>query len=86
MSENSDVKHKLDVLYAAALIPPTFVGYCRYRGFMHFPSDILLGAAVGATVGILIPHLHKVTKESNKDYSIFPYTGRYTGLAFSMRF
>ncbi len=74
------------LLYAAALIPPAFVGYCRYRGFMHFPSDILIGAAVGAAVGILVPHFHKITRKSNKDLSIVPFTGRYSGVAFSMHF
>lgn len=74
------------LLYGAALIPPAFVGYYRYRGFMHFPTDILLGAAVGATVGILVPHLHKITRKTNKDLSIVPFTGKYTGLAFSVRF
>lgn len=74
------------ILYSAALIPPAFVGYCRYRGFMHFPTDILLGATVGAAVGILGPHFHKITRKSNNNISMVPYTGRYTGLAFSMNF
>ena len=74
------------LLYGAALIPPGFVGYCRYRGFMHFPTDILLGAAVGAAAGISIPHLHKITRESNKDLSIVPFTGNFTGVAIAIRF
>ena len=73
-------------LYSAALIPPAIVGYCRYRGFMHFPTDIWLGAAVGATVGILGAHFHKITRKSNRDMAIVPFTGRYTGLAFSLEF
>jgi membrane-associated phospholipid phosphatase len=74
------------LLYGAALIPPVIVGYWRYRGFMHFPSDILLGTIVGSATGILVPHLHKITSTINKDLSIIPFTGRYSGLAFSMRF
>jgi len=73
-------------LYSAALIPPAIVGYCRYRGFMHFSTDILLGAAVGTTVGILGPHFHKISRKSNRDMAIVPFTGKYTGLAFSMDF
>jgi len=73
-------------LYSAAIIPPALVGYCRYRGFMHYPTDILLGAVVGATAGILGPHIHKITKKNKNDLSIVPFTGRYTGLAFSMQF
>ncbi len=72
------------LLYAAALIPPTFVGYHRYRGLKHFPTDIAVGTIVGAAVGILIPHFHKITKNSN--ISLVPYTGKYSGLAFRMKF
>ena len=73
------------LLYAAALIPPTFVGYHRYRGLKHFPTDIAVGTIVGAAVGILIPHLHKINKKNNS-LSIVPYAGEYSGLAFKMKF
>jgi len=73
-------------LYTAALVPPAFVGYCRYRGFMHFPTDILLGAAVGAATGILGPHFHKITRKSNRNITLVPFSGMYSGLAFSMEF
>ena len=74
------------LLYTGALIPPAFVGYFRYRGFMHFPTDILIGATVGAAVGILGPHFHKIARKSNKNLSILPFTGKYNGLAISMNF
>jgi membrane-associated phospholipid phosphatase len=73
------------LLYAAAMIPPTFVGYHRYRGLKHFPTDIAIGTIVGATVGILIPHFHKINKRNN-NISLVPYTGEYSGLAFKMKF
>lgn len=72
-------------LYAAALLPPAFVGFHRYRGKMHFPTDIIIGTAVGAGVGVLIPHLHKVTKR-NEDLSIIPFTGGYSGVVISLKF
>lgn len=31
----------------------------RHRGGQHFPTDIMLGTAVGTLSGILVPHLHK---------------------------
>ena len=71
-------------LFAAALIQPTFVGYHRYRGLKHFPTDIAVGTIVGATAGILIPHFHKINKKNN--ISIVPYAGEYSGLAFRMKF
>jgi len=73
------------LLYAAALIPPTFVGYHRYKGLKHFPTDIAVGTVVGAAVGILIPHLHKINRR-NKNISLVPYAGEYSGLAFKMKF
>ena len=73
------------LLYAAAMIPPTFVGYHRYRGFKHFPTDIAIGTMVGAAVGILIPHFHKINKRNN-NISLVPFAGEYSGLAFKMKF
>ena len=72
-------------LFAAALIPPAFVGVYRYKGLMHFPTDIMIGTAVGAGVGVLIPHLHK-NANMNKDLSIVPFTGGYSGVAISFKF
>ena len=74
------------LLFAAALIPPTFVGYQRYNGLKHFPVDIAVGTAVGAAVGILTPHLHKINKKNGTSFSIAPYSGVYSGLAFKMTF
>jgi len=73
------------LLYIAALLPPSFVGFNRYKGLMHFPTDILFGTAIGAASGILVPHLHKLTRK-NKDLSIVPFTGGYSGLAVSLKF
>jgi membrane-associated phospholipid phosphatase len=81
-----ELGNKKWLLYTGALIPPAIVGYCRYRGFMHFPTDILIGATVGATVGILGPHFHKIARKSNENLSILPFTGKYNGLAISMKF
>lgn len=53
-----EAKNKL-LFYGLASIPPAITGYCRYKGAKHFPSDIMMGIAVGATLGILVPELHK---------------------------
>lgn len=71
-------------LFAAAAIPPAFVGYYRYRAGKHFPTDIITGFAIGAATGILVPHLHKNRKKKN--YSLAPFFGGYSGVAFSMKF
>ncbi|MFP4471131.1 MAG: phosphatase PAP2 family protein [Bacteroidales bacterium] len=71
-------------LYAAALIPPVTVGYFRYNAGKHFPTDIITGLAIGAGVGVLIPHLHKTG--NHKSWSMMPYFGSCSGLSFTMNF
>lgn len=66
-------------VYAAALIPPAFVGYHRYRGLKHFPTDIIFETAVGAAIGILNPHFHRIGK-NRRNLSIAPFGGGYSGL------
>lgn len=34
-------------------------GYLRYRAGMHFPTDILAGATIGAFAGWVVPQLHE---------------------------
>jgi hypothetical protein len=46
-------------VWGAAAAVPAAVGYLRHRAGKHFLSDNLLGYAIGAGVGVLVPHLHK---------------------------
>ena len=46
-------------VWTGAALVPTFVAYLRLRAGKHFLSDNLLGYAIGAGTGILVPHLHK---------------------------
>ena len=66
---NPDSKAKPFVWAAAALVPAS-VGYLRLRGGQHFLSDNLIGYALGAGVGILVPQLHK--KGSTTNFSLSP--------------
>lgn len=72
-------------VYLGALFPPMFVGYFRIKGLKHFPTDVMMGTAVGAATGILVPHLHK-SKLINNNISIAPFAGEYTGFSFRMKF
>ena len=47
------------VVWTAAAAVPLVTGYARYRAGKHFPTDIAAGYALGAALGILIPHWHK---------------------------
>ncbi|WP_207425525.1 phosphatase PAP2 family protein [Pedobacter sp. SYSU D00535] len=80
---NPESKAKPYVWAAAALVPAT-VGYYRLRAGMHFLSDNLIGYAVGAGAGILVPHLHK---KANNNLSVVPFGGAsYSGLQLSYTF
>jgi membrane-associated phospholipid phosphatase len=48
------------LVYGAASIPPLIMSYFRLRALAHFPTDILVGFAVGALCGILVPEFHRI--------------------------
>lgn len=75
--------NKKYLVYVAAAIPPIFTGYHRYKGMKHFPTDVITGLVVGASTGILIPHLHK-NKKAN--LVIVPVAGRFNGFAMTLVF
>lgn len=78
-----ELGNKKFLIYSLALIPPVFTGSMRYKGMKHFPTDVLTGLVVGASAGILIPHLHKKTRSN---LSVVPFAGQTNGLALSYRF
>ncbi|MCF4102692.1 phosphatase PAP2 family protein [Gillisia sp. M10.2A] len=67
---NPDSSLKPLVWGVAAAIPAT-TGYLRIKAGKHFLTDNLIGYAVGAASGILIPELHKV---GNKNLQVYPVT------------
>ena len=76
--------NKKYLVYAAAALPPIFIGYYRIKAMEHFPTDVITGFIVGTTTGILVPHLHK-NKQSN--LAIVPVaTGRFNGFAMTLKF
>lgn len=78
-----ELGNKKYLIYSIALIPPVFTGIFRYKGMKHFPTDVLTGLVVGASTGILIPHLHKIARPN---LSVVPFGGQVNGLALSLRF
>jgi len=67
-------------LWTAAALATGTTGYLRYRAGRHFPSDILVGAAVGTLSGILVPQFHKVKLIKNESMTVVPFMGRSNGL------
>jgi membrane-associated phospholipid phosphatase len=45
--------------YLAATGVTAWTGVLRVQAHKHFPSDVLVGGLAGATVGILVPELHR---------------------------
>jgi membrane-associated phospholipid phosphatase len=69
------------VLYGAAGVATAATAYMRHKAGEHFPSDILVGTAVGTLSGLLVPRLHKCKLIKNQKLSLIPYAGPASGLA-----
>ena len=78
-----ELGNKKILIYSLALVPPALTGFFRYKGLKHFPTDVITGLVVGASVGILIPHLHKKMKSN---LVVAPFAGQVNGLALSYKF
>ena len=78
-----ELGNKKYLAYSLALVLPATTGLLRYKGMKHFPTDVLTGLVVGASAGILVPHLHKRTRPN---LSIVPFAGPVNGLAMSYKF
>ncbi len=46
-------------LWSGALVLPSTMAYLRVKSGQHYPTDVLVGLAIGGTIGWLVPHLHK---------------------------
>lgn len=72
------------LLYGLAGLPPVMVGYLRIKALKHFPSDVIAGGIIGASLGILIPELHRKTK-GRASFSVLYHRER-KGLGMAYRF
>ena len=51
------------VIWSLGVTLPALTGYLRYRAGKHFPTDIISGYILGASVGYLVPHFHKISND-----------------------
>ena len=82
---NPDSQFKY-VLWGAAIASTGATAYLRHRSGKHFPTDLLVGTAVGTLSGILVPHFHKNKLFKNPNLSVMPFTGPSHGLALTYKF
>jgi hypothetical protein len=73
------------LLYLAAAVPPLFVGYARVKALAHFPSDVAVGFALGAVIGIVLPELHKNRHFKNFSLGLFEQN-EATGISLRWKF
>ena len=70
------------LVWGAAALVPAAVAYSRIEAGKHFLSDNIVGYTVGATMGILVPQLHKVAGRNGM--SFMPMQGlNANGYAYS---
>jgi membrane-associated phospholipid phosphatase len=50
---------KARVLWASSLSLAALTAYARVKGGVHFPTDVLAGAAAGMAIGYVVPVLHR---------------------------
>ena len=73
------------VLYGVAAVATGGTAYLRHRGGKHFPSDLIVGTAVGTLSGLLVPRLHKNKAYVNSKVRVAPFTGQSHGLYVSYK-
>ena len=52
---------------------PLVMAYLRVDSGQHFPTDVIVGYAVGAAIGYFIPQIHKIKKKDQR-LSVVPST------------
>lgn len=72
------------LLYGLAAIPPALAGYYRVKALKHFPTDVVAGGIIGASLGVLIPELHRLAQNRASVSAI--YNEEVKGLGLVYRF
>lgn len=76
-----NLKRKRWLSYSIASLPVALTGFMRVKGLKHFPSDAVIGACIGAAVGVLIPELHR-----KRQWNIMArFDERFQGIGFRLK-
>ena len=79
-SNNSTVK---TIVWSSAIVLPLATGYMRYSAGKHYPTDIIVGYLMGASVGYLVPLLHRKRED---DFQSLELETSGTGLTIRYHF
>jgi len=63
------------VIWGGAVAYPVVVGVLRVKSGHHFPSDVIVGYVTGATIGYLIPELHRAERSVHFSMQLSPHWG-----------
>jgi membrane-associated phospholipid phosphatase len=69
---------------AGAATAGTAIG--RYLGGRHFPSDLIIGVAMGTASGLIIPRIHRNKDLAKRKTAIMPFFGESNGLTLVHKF
>jgi membrane-associated phospholipid phosphatase len=72
-------------IWGLAITLPALTGYFRVAGGAHYLSDVIVGYAVGASIGYFIPHFHK-KKNANKELKNLSINTMGTGVRLALVF
>ncbi len=71
ISDHTDNHTLKAIAWTGAALWPAATGFFRYKAGLHFPTDVITGYIVGATVGYMVPQLHK-KKEKTQSSTVTP--------------
>lgn len=74
------------VFYGVATVATGTTIYLRHIAGKHWPSDLLVGTAIGVGSGMLVPILHRNKPVKKTSWHISPYMGDGYGLAATWHF
>ncbi len=60
-------KKSVPWVWAAAATVPAATGLLRQQAGKHFWTDVVVGYAVGAAIGVLVPELHRLGKKRERE-------------------
>lgn len=61
-----------NLLWGSSLSVAAVTAYARVKAGKHYPSDVLVGAAVGTAIGFLVPRLHRKDARGGMELAATP--------------